>query len=40
MDRKIDWAGLETVADLLGIDDLEILIVQLLAIRDFERRNA
>lgn len=36
MGGTIDWAGLPLVADLLGLDDLELLIVQLAAIRDFQ----
>lgn len=36
MGGTIDWAGLPLVADLLGFDDLELLIVQLAAIRDFQ----
>lgn len=35
MGGTIDWAGLPLVAELLGLDDLETLIVQLAAIRDF-----
>lgn len=38
MGGQIDWAGLPLVADLLGIDDLEILITQLAALRDWQRR--
>lgn len=34
MGGQIDWAGLPLVADLLGIEDLEILIVQLNLIRN------
>lgn len=34
MGGQIDWAGLPLVADLLGIEDLETLIVQLSLIRD------
>lgn len=36
MGGTLDWAGLPLVAELLGIDDLETLIVQLAAIRDFQ----
>ena len=38
MGGQIDWAGLPLVADLLGIEDLEMLITQLATIRDFQRR--
>lgn len=34
----LDWAGLETIADMLGIDDIEGLIVRLCAIRDHQRQ--
>lgn len=39
MGGQIDWAGLPLVADLLGVDDLEMLITQLLTIRDHGREN-
>ncbi len=39
MGDQIDWAGLPLVADLLGIEDLEMLITQLATIRDFQRRS-
>lgn len=32
----IDWAGLPVVCDVLGIEDVETLITQLVAIRDFQ----
>jgi hypothetical protein len=31
---KVDWAGLELVAEVLGIQDIEALIADLLTIRD------
>lgn len=34
----MEWAGIETVADLLGYDDVEILVTQLATIRDFQDR--
>lgn len=34
----IDWAGLPFVCDVLGIEDVETLITQLVAIRDFQNR--
>lgn len=36
----IDWAGLPLVAELLGVDDLETLIMQLIVIRDFDEQRA
>lgn len=38
MGGQIDWAGLPLVADLLGVDDLEILVEQLAALRDWQRK--
>ena len=35
----IDWAGLPVVVELLGIDDVELLIKQLLLIRDSQNDN-
>lgn len=32
----MEWAGLETVADMLGIEDKEILVTQLQTIRAFQ----
>ncbi len=33
----IDWAALPTVAELLGVQDMDILIYQLIAIRDYQQ---
>jgi len=33
----IDWAGLPVVAEALGIVDIELLINQLILLRDFNR---
>ena len=33
----IDWAGLPVVAEILGYDDVELLIAQLIVIRDREK---
>lgn len=33
----LDWQALPLVADLLGIDDLELLVMQLVVIRDSQR---
>lgn len=35
----MEWAGISRVADLLGIEDEEMLITQLAAIRDFRKNN-
>lgn len=34
----IDWAGVPLVAEILGIEDLEVLVTQLQTIRDFQGR--
>ena len=34
MGGQIDWAGLPVVAELLGIQDVELLVAQLVLIRD------
>jgi len=34
----IDWLALETVAEIIGFKDIELLIAQLGAIRDFHGR--
>ena len=33
----IDWAALPVIAEMLGIDDIEALVLQLVAIRDAQR---
>ena len=33
----IDWAALPVVAEMPGIDDIETLVLQLVAIRDAQR---
>lgn len=33
----LDWAALPIVAEMLGIDDVEKLVVQLVTIRDKDR---
>jgi hypothetical protein len=38
MGGTIDWAGLPLVAEMLGIEDLEILVAQLAALRDWQRK--
>lgn len=34
----MDWAGMETVAEMLGITDIDALIVRLATIRDWTTR--
>jgi hypothetical protein len=36
---QLDWQGLEAVAALFGVDDIEILIYQLEVIRGHGRRS-
>lgn len=38
MGGKLDWSALDPVAELLGITDLETLVLQLVAIRDRPRQ--
>jgi hypothetical protein len=38
MGGEIDWAALPVIAEMFGIDDVEELIVQLVEIREFSRR--
>jgi len=38
MGGQIDWTGLPLIAEILGVDDLEVLIVQLAALRDWQRK--
>ena len=33
----IDWAALPVIAEMLGIDDIDTLVLQLVAIRDAQR---
>lgn len=35
----IDWAALPIVCEMLGIQDVETLIVQLVAIRDHQNKD-
>lgn len=35
----LDWAAVPTVVDLIGVNDIEMLLVQLAAIRDWQRNN-
>lgn len=34
----IDWAAMPVVAEILGIQDIENLIIQLLEIKEFKSR--
>jgi hypothetical protein len=34
----IDWAALPVVAEMLGIEDIETLVINLTEIREFNRR--
>lgn len=36
MGGAIDWQALPLVAEMFGIEDIEILIAQLVAIREFK----
>lgn len=33
----LDWAGLPIIAEILGIEDLEMLVAQLIVLRDHGR---
>lgn len=35
----LDWQALETVSEMFGFADLELLIVQLITIRDWQKEN-
>lgn len=37
MGAALDWAALPLVVELLGADDVERLVVELVAIRDFQK---
>lgn len=36
----LEWAGLPIVAELLGIEDVETLVRQLIAIREDQKKTA
>jgi len=36
----IDWAALPVVAEMLGVNDIEGLVTDLTAIRDFQNRSS
>lgn len=35
----LEWPALETVADMLGVEDVESFVVRLVAIRDWQQQN-
>jgi hypothetical protein len=35
MGGQLDWLALETVAEIIGLDDIECLLVQLESIREY-----
>jgi hypothetical protein len=35
----VEWTGLEVVAEMLGIHDIESLVVDLATIRDWQNRS-
>lgn len=35
--RGLDWQALPTVCEMLGVDDVEPFVMQLIAIRDNEK---
>jgi hypothetical protein len=35
----MNWEGIEVVAEVLGIEDVEQLVFDLVAIRDFQSRS-
>jgi hypothetical protein len=38
MGGEIQWQALPLIADVLGIEDIAVLVHQLAAIRDFQQR--
>lgn len=40
MGGEINWAALPVVAELFGIEDIEPFLMQLVAIRDWQRDNS
>lgn len=39
MGRTLDWQALETVCALLGVEDVDMLVIRLAAIRDWAEDN-
>lgn len=37
MDGQIDWSALPLLVDVYGVDDVEILLAELMAIRKYAR---
>lgn len=40
MGGQIDWSGLELLAEVHGVRDLDLLIIQLATIRDYMQEQA
>lgn len=40
MGGEIDWRAVPFLAELIGVDDLEMLAEQLLVIREFDEQRA
>lgn len=40
MSGQIDWLALETVAEIIGITDIECLLVQLESIREYGKQRS
>lgn len=38
MGGDIEFSGLQVVSEILGVEDIETLIINLMAIREFKRR--
>lgn len=38
MDGAMDWHGLDVISEIYGVNDVEILIAQLTAIRAYQHR--
>ena len=39
MGGELQWSALEVVVEMFGIDDVEQFIAELVAIREFQRRD-
>jgi hypothetical protein len=38
MMRGLDWVALPTVAEIIGLTDIELLVAQLCALRDHQQQ--
>ena len=36
--REVDWVALPVIVELLGVDDVELLVARLMTIREFKSR--